>query len=311
MTDVLAKTDSDNTDPTVPEQRPGMVVGIDGSPGSQHALRWAAARTARFGPVTPVVAWHYPWWAVPTGMPGGPPAPSAQEFADQAKAEGEQALAAVDPALPSALTVAEGTPGHCLVDAGRSALLIVVGTRGRGAVADAVLGSVSSHVVRHATVPVAVIPEHVPVEDDTRRVVVGVDGSPNAVAALAWAMRYTPPGATLEAVHAWTYHLSTYPDAATLSVELFEEEAKASLARTVEEATARAAAGGGAPGHEVVSRLEYGDPRTVLMGAAEGADLLVLGARGHEGVAHLLVGSVTTSLVHKPVVATVVVPAGA
>jgi len=305
VTDVLGKTDSNNTDPTVQ----GIVVGIDGSPGSQHALRWAAARTARFGPVTPVVAWHYPWWAVPTGMPGGPPAASAQEFADQAKAEGEQALAEVDPALPAALVVAEGTAGHCLVDAGRNAALIVVGTRGRGAVADAVLGSVSSHVVRHATVPVAVIPEHVPVEDDTRRVVVGIDGSSNAVAALAWAMRYTPPGATLEAVHAWTYHLSTYPDAAALSVELFEEEAKATLAKTVEEARARVAAAG-APVHDVVSRLEYGDPRTVLMDAAEGADLMVLGARGHGGVAYLLVGSVTTSLVHKPVVATVVVPAG-
>jgi nucleotide-binding universal stress UspA family protein len=258
--------------------------------------------------VTPVVAWHYPWWAVPTGLPGGPPAPPAQEFADQARAEGEQALSQIDAALPGALVVAEGTAGHCLVDTGRSAALIVVGTRGRGAVADTVLGSVSSHVVRHATVPVAVIPEHVPVEDVTNRVVVGVDGSPNAVAALAWAMANTPAGATVEAVHAWTYHLTTYPDAAALSVELFEGEAQASLDRTVKEATELAAAAG-APAHAVVARLEYGDPRTVLMEAVEGADLLVLGARGHEGVAHLLVGSVTTSLAHKPVVATVVVPA--
>ena len=81
------------------------------------------------------------------------------------------------------------------------------------------------------------------------------------------------------------------------------------LARTVAEATARPTAAG-APVHDVVSRLEYGDPRTVLMDAAEEADLMVLGSRGHEGVAHLLVGSVTTSLVHKPVVATVVVPSG-
>ena len=41
--------------------------------------------------------------------------------------------------------------------------------------------------------------------------------------------------------------------------------------------------------------------------AAAEADLLVLGARGHEGVAHLLLGSVTTGLVHQPVIPTVVV----
>lgn len=301
MTDVLAKTDSNNTDPTVH----GIVVGIDGSPGSQHALRWAAARTARFGPVIPVVAWHYPWWAVPTGMPGGPPGPSAQEFADQAKAEGEQALAEVDPALPAALVVAEGTAGHCLVDAGSNAALIVVGTRGRGAVADAVLGSVSSHVVRHAPVPVAVVPADAPLDDPHHRVVVGVDGSPNATAALAWAIATTPAGTVLDVIHAWTYHLAAYPEVATLPVEVFEEEAKALLAKTVEAATQAAGRSGGA---ELRTHLEYGDARNVLLDASAEADLLVLGTRGHQGVAHLLVGSVTTSLVHAPHVTTVVVP---
>jgi nucleotide-binding universal stress UspA family protein len=58
----------------------------------------------------------------------------------------------------------------------------------------------------------------------------------------------------------------------------------------------------------IVPRLEFGDPRAALIDAARSADLLILGARGRGGLAHLLVGSVTTALLHRPVVATVVVP---
>jgi nucleotide-binding universal stress UspA family protein len=287
----------------------GMVVGIDGSEGSLHALRWAVAMSGSFGPVRPVVAWHYPWWAVPTGMPGGPPPPSAQEFADQARSEAEQALRSVDPALCSSLVVVEGTAGHVLVETGRDAAMVVVGTRGRGAVADAVLGSVSSHVVRHATVAVVVVPDQAPVDKRHHRVVVGADGSPNSVAALAWAIANVPADATVEAWRAWTYHLSAYPEVVSISVEVFEQDARASLEATVDAAVTAAANAGADAGREVVRHLEYGDPRNVLLAACEDADLLVMGARGHEGVAHLLVGSVTTSLVHKPIVPTVVVPA--
>ncbi|MGI9594578.1 MAG: universal stress protein, partial [Acidimicrobiales bacterium] len=50
--------------------RPGIVVGVDGSPGSDHALRWAMAHADRFGPVQPVTTWRYPWWMVPSQVPG-------------------------------------------------------------------------------------------------------------------------------------------------------------------------------------------------------------------------------------------------
>jgi nucleotide-binding universal stress UspA family protein len=305
VTNVLDETKSESNGGSTAT---GLVVGIDGSAGSLHALRWAAARAATLGPVTPMVAWHYPWWAVPTGVPTGPPAPSPQEFAELARAHAEEVLNQIDPALCQSLVVAEGAPGNCLVETGRGAAAIVVGTRGRGAVADAVLGSVSSHVVRHATVPVVVVPEGAPIEAPTAGgVVVGVDGSPHSVAALAWALRNTSREATIRAVQAWTYHLSAYPEVVSLSIEVFEADAKASLEATI--AAAVAAAGEAGRGRNVVRRLIYGDPRNVLIDAAEGADLLVLGARGHEGVAHLLVGSVTTSLVHRPIVPTVVVPA--
>jgi nucleotide-binding universal stress UspA family protein len=63
-----------------------------------------------------------------------------------------------------------------------------------------------------------------------------------------------------------------------------------------------------ADGATVDIDLLDGDPRLLLREAATQADLLVLGARGHRGVAHLVMGSVTTSLVHHPTAPTVVVP---
>ncbi len=305
MTDVTEQTSGAPAGGASTGAGTGIVVGIDGSEGSQHALQWAAARVDRFGPIRPVVAWHYPWWAVPTGVPAGPPAPSAEEFEQRAEEEANALLATIPADTHGPLTVYQGTAGEGIVSVGSSAALIVVGTRGRGAVADAVLGSVSSHVVRHAPVPVAVVPADAPLDDPHHRVVVGVDGSPNATAALAWAIATTPAGTVLDVIHAWTYHLAAYPEVATLPVEVFEEEAKALLAKTVEAATQAAGRSGGA---ELRTHLEYGDARNVLLDASAEADLLVLGTRGHQGVAHLLVGSVTTSLVHAPHVTTVVVP---
>ncbi|MGI9595276.1 MAG: hypothetical protein ACR2QK_03895, partial [Acidimicrobiales bacterium] len=60
----------DSTPPaTPPEDRAGMLVGIDGSRGALRALEWAVARIDRFGPVQPLAAWDYPWWAQSAPVP--------------------------------------------------------------------------------------------------------------------------------------------------------------------------------------------------------------------------------------------------
>jgi len=63
----------------------------------------------------------------------------------------------------------------------------------------------------------------------------------------------------------------------------------------------------GQPDREVETMALRGDPRSLLRAASADADMLVVGAQGHQGVAHLLLGSVSTALVHQPVVPTVVV----
>ncbi len=132
-----------------------IVVGIDGSAGSKEALRWAAQQAKSTGAALEVViAWHYPvcyGWA---------PGPQDFDFGEAA----EQALTgAIDEVLGSdrpawlRTRVAEGNAAQVLVDASADADLLVVGSRGYGAFADALLGSVSTYCVHHARCPVTVI----------------------------------------------------------------------------------------------------------------------------------------------------------
>lgn len=289
---------------TTPDGQDVMVVGIDGSTDAAHALAWAATRTERFGLIKGVAAWTYPAWAISDPVMGAAPLPI-----DDFKGEAHRLVVDTVSSIPSELRLApvvvNKSAGAALVEQGSTANLIVIGTRGRGAIADTVLGSVSSHVAAHAEVPVAVIPESAPLTP-AQRVVVAVDGSTNSVAALAWAMRTTEPGVELVAVHVWSFSSPMTPTVESPAVSYSEKEGGRTLEQTV------AAASRLVPGHshEVKRQLVYGDPLNALRAFASGADLLVVGARGHRGLAGLLLGSVTSSLVHQPLVATVVIPSG-
>ncbi len=282
----------------------GIVVGVDASPGSGHALAWAARRTDRFGPVRPIVAWQYPAgiWSEPAF--DGSSSVLDVDFAELAREEAEKMLVDIPEGDRRALTVVGGPAGPVIVDHGATANLIVVGTRGRGALADNLLGSVSCHVVNHAPVPVAVVPGSAELADHHGRIVVGVDGSDNATRALRWAIDHAAPDSVVEAVLGWTHQVSTLPVPYAVPLDDAEKLASETLDRAVAEATE----GLVEPSPTIERSLIYGDPRTALQSELPEADLLVLGARGHRGVAHLLLGSVTTALIHKPPITTVVVP---
>ena len=81
--------------------------------------------------------------------------------------------------LEARATVAVGPAAQVLVDAAQDAALVVVGSRGLGALSRAVLGSVSSSVLHHAGCPVAVVPEVAEgVRVEPPRVLVGIDQLP-------------------------------------------------------------------------------------------------------------------------------------
>jgi nucleotide-binding universal stress UspA family protein len=143
-----------------------IVVGLDGSAASRAALAWALTEARlRGSSLRAVHAWMLP--AVGTGeAPWAliPPGSYMDVSADEIeKAAGEALEREIDEtASGSDVTIErfiqEGPAADVIVDASRDAELVVVGTRGRGAVATLVLGSTSHHVIQHSHGPVVVVP---------------------------------------------------------------------------------------------------------------------------------------------------------
>lgn len=139
----------------MPGQERRIVVGVDGSESSKAALRWAIRQAKLTGEsVDAVIAWRIPssygWAPYPVSMP---------DLEGDAKSVLIAALAEVSALEPDVLVrpiVTEGNAAEALLRAAKGADLLVVGSRGHGEFASALLGSVSMHCVLHAPCPVLV-----------------------------------------------------------------------------------------------------------------------------------------------------------
>jgi nucleotide-binding universal stress UspA family protein len=132
-----------------------IVAGVDGSPDSVQALRWAGYFAAMLGARLEVVmAWEYPpsfgWAAI---------APDWDPADDVQKVLADSARAAFGDRPPSGLQfrVREGGAARVLLDECRGAAMLVVGSRGHGGFVGLLLGSVSANVAEHASCPVLII----------------------------------------------------------------------------------------------------------------------------------------------------------
>ena len=127
-----------------------------------------------------------------------------------------------------------------------------------------------------------------------RRIVVGIDGSAGAAAALRAAVdEATAHGAALEIVHAWFFPWRNGLAGIASSIAVEELERMASEMVDAAMAEARDL---GAP--DVTATIARGPAAPALLEAAKGADLLVVGTRGLGGFAGLLLGSVSQQCVH-------------
>jgi nucleotide-binding universal stress UspA family protein len=133
-----------------------IVVGVDGSDDAQLALAWAMEE-AELRHATLVALAVLAESITPPGMVVIPA--SAEEF-EQAEEMTEAAVEKVndtrDTPVNVLVRVVAGVPGPELVNAGAD--MLIVGSRGAGGLSRLLLGSVSTHVVQHATCPVVVIP---------------------------------------------------------------------------------------------------------------------------------------------------------
>jgi nucleotide-binding universal stress UspA family protein len=133
-----------------------IVAGVDGSDSSKAALRWAIHQAKLTGStVDAVIAWHYPstygWAPVSDGVE------DLKGSAEKALAEALGEVSGLEPEVPVRPQVIEGHPADVLLRAARGADLLVIGNRGHGGFASALLGSVSMNCVLHAHCPVLVL----------------------------------------------------------------------------------------------------------------------------------------------------------
>jgi nucleotide-binding universal stress UspA family protein len=170
--------------------------------------------------------------------------------------------------------------------------LLVVGNRGRGGVRSALLGSVALHCVTHARCPVLVVHETA-ADTGGQRIVVGLDGSAGARAALDAALdEAARTGADVEALVAFAID-DYWTDFGTAAPKP-PEEVRRELSERAERDVAEVLAGRAADAPPVAVRTEVvdGAAQDVLVERSRGARLLVVGSRGHGTLRGLLLGSV-------------------
>jgi nucleotide-binding universal stress UspA family protein len=177
--------------------------------------------------------------------------------------------------------------------------LIVVGSHGRSAVSRFLLGSVSQKVLTEAHCSVRVGRSHRQTDAAPVHLLIGVDGSPDAAAAVhAVATREWPAGSAAHLVTALDARMATaiafMDPPANRGMAVHDADAAAWMSRTVE----TLAASLDTRGITVSSVIKEGDPKHVLLDEAAqwGADSIFVGARGLTRVERFLLGTVSAAV---------------
>ncbi|GGS94943.1 universal stress protein [Planobispora rosea] len=268
-----------------------VVVGTDGSAAGSAAVEWAADDAARMrAPLRVVFAADRPPYDIPRL--------SAQEWGDALTRNAERVLAEAEalarkrqPEIKVTTRVIEGAPAVVLREQAESAAEVVIGSRGLGGFAGAVLGSVSVHVAGHARGPVVVV--HSGARETYGEIVVGIDDSPQCDPALAYAFEQAAlRGARLRAVHAWQLPVHAY------APELLSDMEEIRRARRRVVADKLASWRQTYPKATVVEDVRPAHPVEALSAASEQADLVVVGSHGRGALGSLALGSVSRGVLH-------------
>ncbi|MFE0463384.1 universal stress protein [Kitasatospora sp. NPDC058965] len=138
------------------DSTPRVVVGVDGSPSSAAALRWAVGHAQLIGGAVAAVAAWEPLvdygWSAPVVDPAFDEDQARRRFAGEL----DRVLGAARP-VPVTEHLVRGDPAEVLLDAADGAAVLVVGSRGHGRFTRALLGSVSLRCAQHATCPVVIV----------------------------------------------------------------------------------------------------------------------------------------------------------
>lgn len=161
-------------EPVTGRVRGVVAVGVDGSEPSKHALLWAQFLAHATGGTVEVIAAWEPFIAygvMGAGLATIPPDWNPAQDAKKALTATIDEVFGEHRPVGLHLSVREGNPAQVLIEASRSAQLLVVGRRGHGGFAGLLLGSVSAACSEHAECPVVVLRGNTPppdIPDDDR-----------------------------------------------------------------------------------------------------------------------------------------------
>ncbi|WP_405851683.1 universal stress protein [Streptomyces sp. NBC_00090] len=284
-----------------------IVAGVDGSPESLAAADWAAREALHRGlPLRLAHAWRWE----PLDIPLVQDRAGQERIADEVLEEARATVARRHPEVALTAEVIPDTPVAALLGAEERAELLVIGSRGHGAVAGFLLGSYGQQIIAAATRPVVAVRSRdgQPAEPPVGDVLVGQHGDPeDSAATLGFAFATAAArGAAVRAVRAWNLPpLYAYSPA---SMRLADEAG--GLVPYEEKALREALA----PWRErypevpVSEHVELGSAGQVLLSASGAAQLLVVGRRAKRGAIGPRIGSVAHAALHLAPCPVAVVP---
>jgi nucleotide-binding universal stress UspA family protein len=278
-----------------------VVAATDGSEESLRAVEWAARAAVLHGAPLRIVSAV----ALPPRMSTAHPESEYDDVTDVITKGSNTALqvatdraANVAPGLLIDADHLDGAPADAVTESGSGALMLVVGSRGRGGFAALILGSVSRYAATHASCPVVVVREAP--EAARRQVGVGIGDLEHAEAPLTFAFEEAVVRkASLIVVHAshgGDSDISRAGEAlAAPGLHDIEEKANAGLERVLSDWRAKY------PDVQVSHDVVHGHPGRALVGLSARTDLVVIGRRTvHHGPGSVI--NAVLSHAHGPVV---------
>ncbi|MDQ0958082.1 nucleotide-binding universal stress UspA family protein [Streptomyces sp. B4I13] len=284
-----------------------IVVGLDGSPESLAAADWAAREAQRRGlPLRLVHAWIWQ----PHDVPVSEDLETQKQWALRTLREAKEDLTARYPDLPVDTGQVSDLAAPVLLDQAEGAEMLVLGSRGHGAIAGFLLGSVGQQVLARAKSPVVMVRanERSAAEPDAGEVVVALQdlgelAEPLREFAFAAA---AARGATLRTVHAWQLPPVFGYNPAALHISDEDGGLEGWAARDLDELLK--------PWREkypqvpVVQTLDLASASGVVLRAAIGAGLVVVGRKVHRPALGMRIGPVTHAVLHHAAAPVAVVP---